>query len=150
MRLVSLTYDELVAHGVSQAFAQVLADPDGYHPDLDVVVGKTHWDYFIPEGVSEVVPLWDCNADSLVRWKRDGQVEYVWLFHDDPKWIHVARSEQGIMAKLWQEWVEFQDATDEECRLFAEAIGFRHWKEGLSVLETRSTDAIEQWRLGLT
>ena len=147
MRLHSLSFDQLVARGVSSSFARILSDPDSYHPDLSIHVGQTHWDYFIPDGVTDIVPLWDSNADSFVRWNREGNVEYVWLFHDDPNWVLIAHSEQGIMAKLWQEWAEFQES-DDECHRFADAIGFRYCNEGLEIVEKDSA-AIETWRLAL-
>lgn len=148
MRLESLPFDELVASGVSPSFARILSDPERYHADLSIHVRKTNWDYYIPTGVTNIVPLWDSNADSFVRWSRDGNIEFVWLFHDDPNWILLARSEQGIMAKLWQEWAEFQDS-DAECQRFADAIGFRHCNEGLKIIE-KDSDAINRWRLTLT
>ena len=150
MHLRSFTYDELVSNGVNQSFARVLTDPEAYHPDLKFHIGETNWDYFVPEGVSEVVPLWDDNADSYVRWIRDGRREYVHLYHDDPNWTLIAKSEQGIMAKLWQGWVEFQD-TDEDCQRFADAIGFRHCQAGLRILQQETdSETIDRWRLSLT
>ena len=115
---------------------------------LSTLIGETDWEYFIPAGVTNVVPLWDCNSDSFVRWNRDGNIEYVWLFHDDPRWILIARSEQGIMAKLWQQWAEFQES-DEECWRFADTIGFRHAADCLKNME-KDSDTIDQWRLALT
>lgn len=143
MYLRSLTFEELVARGVDPTFAGVLANPGGYGPDLTIVVGETDWDYFVPDGVSDVFPLWDSNANSYVRWVRFGRIEYVWLFHDDPNWVLIALSEQGIKAKLWYSWCEFQES-DEECRRFAEAIGFHHWEKALEV-RAESLDALEQW-----
>jgi hypothetical protein len=148
MRLHSLTFDELTAHDVSRRFAGILSDPGSYHPKLNIIVGKTDWDYFIPENVTEVVPLWDENADSFVRWNRGGITEYVWLFHDDPNWTLIAKSEQGIMAKLWQNWIEFQDS-EEECHRFANAIGFRYCDQGLTLLDT-DYEAFTKWMAELT
>jgi hypothetical protein len=147
MRLYSVTFNDLLSRGVSPTFARVLSNPCSYHSDLSILVGKTNWDYFIPEGVTDVLPLWDSNADSFVRWKRNGFTEYVLLFHDDPNWSLIANSEQGIMAKLWQDWIEFQDS-DTECRRFAEAIGFRHWEEALSLLDS-DYDAFQEWLVQL-
>jgi hypothetical protein len=148
MRLLALTYEELVAHGVNAAFARVLTEPKRYHPDLTIMVGKTNWDYFVPSNASEVVPLWDQNADSYVRWKRNGRTEFVRLYHDDPEWRLVAVSEQGVMCELWQSWVEFQDDENDECRRFAEAIGFRHWEEALRLMES-DDEQYEEWILRL-
>ncbi|MEZ6138730.1 MAG: hypothetical protein R3C53_27915 [Pirellulaceae bacterium] len=69
------------------------------------------------------------------------------LFHDDPNWILIARSEQGIMAKLWQEWAEFQES-DEECQRFADAIGFRYCDNAFAIWD-QDSDTINAWRLGL-
>ena len=148
MRIHSLPLDELIARGVSPSFARILCDPDSYHPNLSIHIGTTNWDYFIPADATDIVPLWDSNADSFVRWTRAGTIEYVWLFHDDPKWILIARSEQGVMAELWQQWAEFQES-DEECLRFADAIGFRYAEEGLKIIE-KDSDTINRWRLELT
>lgn len=148
MRLCSLTYDELLVCGVNPSFARILSDPDCYHPHLCIHVGKTDWDYFIPKNVTNIVPLWDSNADSYVRWNREGKTEYVLLLHDDPEWVLVTYSEQGVMAELWQGWAEFQES-DEKCQRFADAIGFRYCQDGLKIIEG-SSDAITQWRLSLT
>ena len=147
MRVRSLPYEELVARGVSPSFARVLSDPESYHPDLSIHVGRTDWDYSIPESVTDVVPLWDSNADSFVRWDRDGNREYVWLFHDDPNWVLIARSEQGIMHKLWQDWAEFQES-DDECRRFANTIGFRYCDDAFEIWDEDSA-RIAEWRLAL-
>lgn len=145
MYLTSLSYQELVDKGVSKPFARIISDPESYHEYLGFYVGKTAWDYFIPEGVTDVVPLWDCNADSYVRWERDGAVEYVLLFHDDPEWALIARSEQGIIAHLWQSWVGSCEE-EEEFRKFAEALGFLHYKEAMQIWD-KDFDAFDEWKL---
>jgi hypothetical protein len=148
MRLRSQTLDELVAHGVNRQFAGILAAPKSFHEDLDIIIGRTDWDYFVPSDVTDVVPLWDVNADSFVRWKRNHATEYVWLLHDDPSWTLIAKTEQGIMAKLWQNWIEFQDSDDDKARQFAEAINFRYCDEGLRLLAT-DYDGFVNWILDL-
>jgi hypothetical protein len=91
--------------------------------------------------------LWDVNADSYVRWKRNGKIEYVWLFHDDPEWSLVAVSEQGIIAELWTSWVEsFED--EEEFKNFAHAIGFKHYKEAMDVWD-KGYDEFTEWKKSL-
>lgn len=148
MRLQSLTFDELVMRGVNQCFARILAAPRSYHQNLDIIVGQTDWDYVVPVDVTDVVPLWDENANSFVRWRRNRVTEFVWLFHDDKAWILIAKSEQGIMAKLWQNWIEFQDADDEEACRFANAIGFRCHVKGLQLLAT-GNDTFRKWIVDL-
>jgi hypothetical protein len=147
MQLRALTYDELTAHGVSAEFARILIDPESYDPSLSIFVGKTDWDYFVPSGASNIVPLWDENADAIVRWNRDGRTEFVKLYHDDPEWRLIAVSEQGAMCELWRGWIEFKDS-DEECRRFAEAIGFRRWEEALKLHDT-DYDEFAAWAIQL-
>jgi hypothetical protein len=144
MYLRSFTREELISRGVDPKFARILADPTSYHPDLKFHIGKPHCDYVIPDGVTDVVPLWDVNADSIVRWNRNGVVEYVWLFHDDANWSLIAKSEQGAMAKLWQSWAEFQESDDELLR-FADTIGFKHGGRALGLLNA-SYDEFVAWR----
>lgn len=147
MRLRSLSLEELISHGVSAPFAKILTEPESYHPELSILVGETDWEYYVPPDATCVVPLWDANANSFVRWTRAGEIEYVWLFHDDPQWVLIAISEQGIMSKLWQNWIEFIDS-DDECERFAEAIGFRHWEQALDLLN-EDYASFERWQLAL-
>ena len=52
------------------------------------------------------------------------------------------------MAKLWQDWIEFQES-DEECRRFADAIGFHYSDEAFALLES-DYDAFKDWMQELT
>jgi hypothetical protein len=148
MHLISLSFDELVNEGVCSKFARILSNPVAYDNDLDSLIGRTNWDYFIPEDARNVIPLWDSNADTFARWERAGKIEYVWLFHDDPNWVLMATSEQGIKAQLWSKWCEFHE-DPKECYLFAEAINFSYCDEALKVWE-RDYDEFQQWKLALT
>lgn len=144
MHLKSLDYEELIEKGVSERFARVISNPSSYHEDLNLYIGKTDWDYFIPENVTDIVPLWDSNANSFVRWNRSGKIEYVWLFHDDPEWSLIANSEQGIIAKLWETWVgSFED--EEEFKKFADALGFIRYKEAMEVWDA-GLEEFDQWK----
>lgn len=139
--LVSFSAEQLFERGLSSSFAKILADPVGYHPELRFLIGKTAWEYVVAADAEDIVPLWDDNADSYVRWTRHGHHEYVQLFHDDPEWVAVAQSEQGMMAVLWKRWCEV-DGRDEAD--FARAIGFRHAEEA-SRLWQLDSDALESW-----
>jgi hypothetical protein len=149
MRLTALTQSQLVAHGVDRRFATVLADPKSYHADLDIIVGRTNWDYAVPVDAVDIVPLWDSNSDSVVRWHRESTIQYGWLRHDEPGFDLIATSEQGVMAKLWQIWIEFQDADANECERFADAIGFSHWRHAMKLLDDSYT-LFDPWIQSLT
>lgn len=150
VRLVSLhlkafSYEQLVERGVSQRFARILTDPNSYHPNLDILVGKTDWEYGVPDDAVDVVPLWDNNADSFVRWTRSGRQEFVLLYHDTPEWSVVALSEQGIMAELWRRWCDLEEGDDER---FANALGFAHWPEAVRLWEAEAApgqDLVGEW-----
>ena len=148
MHLESLSFEELLKEGVCSKLAHILTNPASYDKDLDILIGKTNWDYLIPEDAGNVIPLWDSNADTFARWVRAGKTEYVWLFHDDPNWALMATSEQGIKAQLWSQWCEFHEDT-KECNRFAEAINFFHCDEALKIWE-RDYDEFQQWKLELS
>lgn len=52
------------------------------------------------------------------------------------------------MAKLCQQWSEFQE-TEDECRRFASTIGFKYIDELLAIWDEDS-DKISQWRRNLS
>ena len=147
MHLESLNYDVLVSKGINRKFAEILSNPKEFHEDLTIHVSEISWDYFIPDNVTDVVPLWGQNANCYVRWLRNGKEEYVLLFHDDPEWSLVATSEQGIMAVLWSSWAEFQENDSDIC-IFANALGFKYCFEALQEWET-DYDQFQEWMLNL-
>ena len=148
MKLTNLSEEQLLQKRVLPKFARILAQPSTYHEDLCILIGCINWNYFIPEQAVEVVPMWGSNADASVRWVRSGRTEYVAIQHDDPVWYTFALSEQGAMCRLWQDWIEFQDADNAEAKRFAEEIGFVHWNEALKLLED-NYEAFENWMLEL-
>jgi hypothetical protein len=146
MIIKSLPKDELIKHGVDSSFADVLSNPNEYDEYLHITIGKSDWDYVIPIGVSSVIPLWDVNADSFVRWERNGIIEFVWLFHDSPNYSLIAYSEQGIIAKLYQSLTEYME--EDECRKIGSAMGFKYIDEAESILENE-WDSYASWMLNL-
>jgi O-acetyl-ADP-ribose deacetylase (regulator of RNase III) len=140
-QLNSLPLEELVRRGVSERLARALTSPKDYHPDLNICVRKVNWEYAVPADAKDIVPLWSSNADACVRWIRNGRHEYVRLYHDDADWYLMALSEQGVMARLWNTWCEFNEG---EHQRFAEAIGFAHWELALRLWE-EDYDRFEEW-----
>ena len=148
MRLESLTYDAFVARGVSPAVARFITAANHPIPHFDIFVRPVYegWDYNVPPTATDVVGLWDENADATVRWDRDGQREFVKLYHDDPAITVVAWTEQGLLADLARRYSESLDWHDEESdrRRFAEFvryIGFRHGHDLDAYLAVESHDA---------
>ena len=96
------------------------------------------WDYWCPEGATDIVGLWDANCDPYVRWCNNGRTEYVWIFHDDADAELIATSEQGILAYLTDQYVELVDADGDELYAligrFGEYIGFRSIEPYLEIL----------------
>ena len=133
MILKALTFEDLVHGGVSESFAKVLSYPEKVDQNLSMTIGKTHWNYFIPDNVVNIIPLWDENSDSVVKWEREGKIEYVCLFHDSKEWTFIAKSEQGVMAYLYKILSDFYDQT--ECIKIGEIIGFTYIVEAEERLE---------------
>ena len=92
---------------------------------------NSRWDYYIPADASNVIGLWDVNADPVCRWQRNGVVEFVWLFHDSDDVEVVATSEQALLGKLFLDYHEMEsdpstdpDEMDRKMRRFGSYIGF--------------------------
>jgi hypothetical protein len=103
------------------------------------------WPCFIPEDVSAVFPLWSCNADITALWVRQGQREFVKLYHDDPGVVFLAKTEQGLLARLFVPLVEAEDWKDEKAsrrrlRQAAGRVGFQHLDEVLALYEQPDGD----------
>lgn len=130
--LVSPSYDQWIASGVSPAFAGVLSDPADYHPDLAFTIQQVDGTYLLPDDVTEVVPLWSVEGDAYVRWNRDGVSQYTWVSHEGSDWNLIARSEQGILAELFAAWIEMEES-EEEPERSAFAIGRNAWKRGMTM-----------------
>jgi len=150
MRLHSLTFDELKAAGVNAHLAQAIVNPNIIDPCLDIFIQDINWEYYISDDVESVVPLWSSNEDTYCRWRRNGETEYVLLFHDDPKFAILARTEQGLLAELYRQYWEFQDSGDDDvndkkCRVFADAIGFEHREEADTLL-LDDYDTFKKWQ----
>ncbi len=153
MLLRSLPKGNLISQGVDPDFADLITNPKQFARNFDIFVGKTYWDYFIPKGVRNVVPLWDQNADSYVRWERNGVVEFVKLYHDDPEWRFIAKSEQGLMAVLYQQywesdWIEDEEEFNQSCRQLAQLMGFKYWETAEELLR-RDYDEFLTWAKNL-
>ncbi len=119
MNLKTLSYSELTQNGGSPALADVLASPADFADSLDIIIDKSSWDYPIPDNVSDVLPIYGHNSNMTVRWKRNGEVEYVDIHHDGPDWHLVARSEQGLIAHILFAWVEMMMCTEEEYKKYS-------------------------------
>ncbi|MGF1733661.1 hypothetical protein [Photobacterium kasasachensis] len=142
MHIKTSSYETLVEKGVSTKLARAIFYPEELHEDLWSVIGLCDSYCNVPDDVSEVTPLFDRNSDPIVRWIRNGEIEYVWLFHDDPNWSLVARHEQGVLAYLYRLLTEF--LPDEECASFAMKIGFEHYELANNVLDY-DCDSYENW-----
>jgi hypothetical protein len=100
------------------------------------------WEYGVPVGVTDVVPLWSTNEDCYARWNRDGRVEFVLLHHDHPDWCPLAVSEQGLFAQLWFRWTDLHG--DVEGERLAAVLGFEHVDEAIALWE-KDFDEFEEW-----
>ena len=126
---------EILDLGLSPKFVEfALLDPkpDGFEFWCDS--RHAGWACFVPEDVSRVYPLWSCNADVTALWMRCGRLEFVKLYHDDPEWRVLARTEQGLLLDLFRALLESEDWLDpKECirrlQKLADVAGFHHLSE---------------------
>lgn len=133
MRLPPLGYDALIARGVSPPVARFVTAERHPIREFDIFVRPVYegWDYNVPTDATDVIGLWDENADVFARWARDGRQEFVQLRHDDPDHTVVAWTEQGLLAELARQYFEFLDWHDvvadrRRYLAFADYTGFRH------------------------
>jgi hypothetical protein len=87
------------------------------------------WPCALPEDADAVFPLWSCNGDVTAAVVRGGRAAFVKLRHDDPTPEPLARSEQGLLARLFVGLIESPRATPRGLRQAAQAAGFRHLDE---------------------
>jgi hypothetical protein len=124
--------DELLALGLSPTLVDfVFLEPKPKPFTSWCEPRENGWPSFLPPDVSAVYPLWSCNADLTVLWVRRGDREFVKLHHDDPTVDRLAKSEQGLLARLFVPLIEAQDwrrRADAERRLrqAADLVGFRY------------------------
>ena len=145
MRLQSLSYNEYLAAGLSPALARFASTSSHPIPNFDIFAAPVDWDYFIPEGVAAIVPLWSSNADGYFRWIRNGRTEYVFVSHESSDWWVLAHSEQGILAELYRrcsESLQWDDKHEDQkkCDIFAAYIGFTRQREADNLLSNSSDD----------
>ena len=136
MKIPWLTYEALLAVGISSSIARFVTAEQHPIPNFDIFAGKIFpgSDYHIPIDVVDVIGLWDVNCDAYVRWTRGGQHEFVFLPHDSPEFSVVAWSEQGLLVRLaesYRDFLNWHDAEEDRRRLlkFIDYIGFRYGKE---------------------
>jgi hypothetical protein len=127
--------EELLELGLSPKFVDfVFLDPKPSHFRYWCEPRHSGWACFVPKDVSGVYPLWTCNADVIALWMRRGRLEFVKLYHDDPEPVHVAWTEQGMLAELFRQLLEAENWHNPEevltrLRQAAKTAGFRHLDE---------------------
>jgi hypothetical protein len=109
VRLIPLDYESLIQWGISAPGARFITAKKHPIPEFDIFVRPVYegWDYYVPPNASNVIGLWDSNADAYARWLRGGYQEFVRLYHDDPEHTVVAWTEQGLLAELTRQYFEF-------------------------------------------
>lgn len=132
---VDYSPQELLDLGLSPQFAEfVFLDPkpDAFRYRCEARDGG--WACYVPEDVSAVYPLWTCNGDVTALWIRGGRQEFLKLYHDDPEFKLLGRTEQNVLLELFLSLYEAQDWHDAaQClgrlQQLAEVAGFRYLRE---------------------
>jgi hypothetical protein len=131
MQLKILNFEEFVATELKPTTAHFLTATEYPIPHFNIFVRPVnfHRQYWVPEGVDNVIGLWDENADPFCRWIRNGTIEFVQIYHDETGFQVVANTEQGLLACLFEKYYEFLDWRAEDkayqaAREFGTYIGF--------------------------
>jgi hypothetical protein len=88
------------------------------------------WACHIPDDVTAAWPLWTYNADVIAVWLRGGQRDFVQLPHDDPEPVPLAKTQEGLLARLFVTLIEDEDWKNRKAclrrlRTAAARVGFR-------------------------
>ena len=122
--------EDLLALGLTSGFVDfVFLDPKPRLFASWCEPRESGWPCAPPEDADAVFPLWSCNADVTAAVVRGGRVEFVEFPHDDPEPKPLARSEQGLLARLFVPIIESPRATRKGLREAAQAAGFRFLDE---------------------
>jgi hypothetical protein len=109
---------ELLDVGLSPDFVEfVFLDPKPKPLSSQCEPREYGWPCFVPEDVTVAFPLWSYNADITAVWLRAGQREFVKLCHDDPAPVVLARTDQGLLARLFVRLIEREDWEDRKASL---------------------------------
>jgi hypothetical protein len=130
---------ELLDLGLSPAFVEfVFLAPKPKPFSSECEPREFGWPCFLPEDVTVVFPLWSYNADITAVWLRAGQLEFVTLCHDDPTPVTLARTDQGLLARLFVRLIEREDWEDRRASL-------RRLRKAAAVAGFGSLDRVVKW-----
>jgi hypothetical protein len=130
---------DLLDLGLSPAFVEfVCLDPKPKPLSSQCEPREYGWPCFVPEDVTVVFPLWSYNADITAVWLRDGQRVFVTLCHDDPTPVVLARTDRGLLARLFVRLIEDEDWKDRKASL-------RRLREAAAVAGFNSLDRVVKW-----
>jgi hypothetical protein len=130
---------ELLDLGLSPAFVEfVFLDPKPKPFSSQCEPREYGWPCFLPEDVTVAFPLWSYNADITAVWLRAGEREFVTLCHDDPTAVVLARTDQGLLARLFVTLIEREDWEDREASL-------RRLRKAAAVAGFGSLDHLVEW-----
>jgi len=96
------------------------------------------WACRIPDDVTAAWPLWSYNADVIAVWLRRGQREFVRLPHDDPEPVPLAKTEGGLLARLFVRLIEREDWKNRKACL-------RRLRTAAALVGFRSLDRVVAW-----
>jgi hypothetical protein len=119
-----------------------LAAGEVSHPAFRFACGEPHGVYVpgaAPDRGAPVIPLWEsCGGVSAARRTRRG-VEFVGFSIEDPDEVWpVARTEQGLLAELFLDLLEYEgnSQADDDLPRAAAAVGFRFLPELRAAIES--------------
>jgi hypothetical protein len=105
-----LAVDEFIRAGLPKTTAEFLANKTHPIPNLDILVSPvgTFFEFRPPADATDVIALWEENADPTCMWQRNGVTEFACMYHDDPGHHVVTTSLQRLLAELFMRYHELE------------------------------------------
>lgn len=128
--------DSLIDAGLSEGLIQVFTQPLQCARSLDIIIGQTDGDFMIPLYAKSVLPLYANGTGMVVRWLRADCWQFCSVNMEDTAYALLARSEQGLMAQILQQYEEMTMLSPEEAvenkgewERLADIMGFKYAAE---------------------
>jgi hypothetical protein len=127
------TYDELLAHGLSDTFARFVTEGRRRAQEVSYWCDDPNesWRYYVPPIIERPRQLWSTNADPTIACTMDGRTTFVKIYHDDVGHQVIGHGENALATSLLSQVMDSEDWEDEDLtrqrlRALAAEMGYRH------------------------
>ena len=128
------TYEDLVEHGLSSAFARFVTDGRRHIAEVRHWCADPNesWKYYVAPEIERPRQLWSTNADPTIVAVMDNKTAFLRLYHDDVRYQFIGHSETTISKALLTQVMESEGWEDEDdtwrrLRHLAGVMGYPHF-----------------------